>query len=185
GYFPMVLARCPSCSRLRMVGTPGVTGDPAVLVEVLERTAVEDLDVSGMSLHDAALAALLCGRFAGRLTRLRACDGGFSPEGWKAFASLALIGSLHQLEIARSPLAGDGLGALLALPGLRNLNGLNVSHETAPPEGLAEAVAGSPFWPNAVAFETHDVPLPEPALGLLCRQNAPAGLKKLDLMGAG
>src|SRR5262249_36728720 len=120
GYFPTILARSPSCSRLRMVGSPGMTGDPAVLVEVLERTAVEDLDVSGVSLHNAALAALLRGRFAGRLTRLRACHGGFSPEGWKAFASPALTGSLRQLDIAESPLAGDGLGPLLALPGLRN-----------------------------------------------------------------
>ncbi len=60
-----------------------------------------------------------------------------------------------------------------------------MSDDTAPTEGLAEAVAGSPFWSNAVAFETHDVPLPEPSLALLCRPNGPVSLKKLVLMGAG
>lgn len=189
GYFPTVLARCPSLARLRVVGVPGVPGDPAAMVEVLESTAVEDLDAGGVFTNDAALAALLRSRFAGRLTRLCAHYGSFSPAGWTALDSPRLTGALRWLHASASrdsgPFAGSGLGPLLALPGLRNLNALKLDPTTAPPEGLAEAVAGSPFWANATAFETFDVPLREPSLGMLCRQKGPAGLKKLDLMGAG
>jgi uncharacterized protein (TIGR02996 family) len=185
GHFAAILARCPSLARLRTVGVPGVFGDPAPMVRVLESTAVEGLNAGGIFVNDAALAALLRGRFAGRLTRLRTVRGEYGRDGWKAFASPALTGALRGLDIFDSPLAGAGLGPLLALPGLRNLNALKLSIETAPTEGLAGTIAGSPFWSNAVAFETHDVPFPEPSLEPLCGRNGPAGLKKLDLMGAG
>jgi uncharacterized protein (TIGR02996 family) len=184
-HVPTYLAQCPALARLRMVGIPGCSGDLAALVEVLASTAVEDLDASGVFVNDQALAALLRSRFASRLTRLRTCHGNYGPDGWNAFASPALTGSLRQLDIAESALAGSGLGALLALPGLRNLNNLQLDNETAPTEGLAEAVAGSPFWLNATAFHLHDVPLSESSLARLCRQSGPTGLKQLDLMGAG
>jgi uncharacterized protein (TIGR02996 family) len=184
GYFPSVLARCPSLARLRLVGAPGGPGDPAAMVEVLESTAVEDLDASGAFVNDDALGALLRGRFAGRLVRLCAAHGAFGPDGWRAFASPTLTGSLHRLDIAQSLLAGAGLGLLFALPGLRNLTALKLSSQTAPAEGLGGAIAYSPFWANAVALEAEDVPLPRPALELLCRTGH-TGLKKLDLLGAG
>ncbi len=93
GYFPTVLGRCPSRARLRIVGVPGVPGDPAVMVKALKATAVEDLDASGVFVNDTALATLLRGRFARRLTRLRAFYGRFGPDGWRAFAAPALTGA--------------------------------------------------------------------------------------------
>jgi uncharacterized protein (TIGR02996 family) len=183
GYFPGILNRCPSRTRLRKVGIPGVPGDPRLMVEALKGTAVEDLNATGAPVNDA-LAVLLGARFAGRLGGLRLCHERSDPQGWRAFTSPALTGSLRRLD-AESPLAGAGLGSLLALPGLRNLDSLGLSEDTAPVEGLVEAVAESPFWQNAVAFETQDVPFPEPSFGVLCQSGGPVGLKTLDLMGAG
>jgi uncharacterized protein (TIGR02996 family) len=185
GYFPALLARCPSVARLRIVGVPGVPGDPAVMVEALESTKVEDLSASGVFVNDAALAALLRSRFARRLTGLRAFHGEFGPDAWRAFESTSLTGSLRRLDIAESPLAGSGLAPLLALPGLRNLKILKVSSDTAPPEGLLEAIAASSFWTNAVEFESRDIPFQEASFAVLCGQSQRPPLKKLDIMGSG
>src|SRR5262249_30086000 len=144
----------------------------------------EDLVAGGADVNGAALFALLRGRFASRLTRLCVPRGPYQADRWRALASPALTGSLRRLYLAGSPLAGSGLESLLALPGRRNLTALKLDYEMAPTEGMAEAVAGSPFWANATAFETDDVPLPEPSLRLLCQRNGPAGLKKLDLLAA-
>jgi uncharacterized protein (TIGR02996 family) len=181
GAFPEILDRCPSRDRLRSVGVPDAD-DPGPLAEVLERTAVEELEVSGVSVTDAVLTGLLRAPFAGRLTRLRTVHGTFTPEGWRAFESPALTGSLRRLDITDSALAGVGIGRLLALPGLANLTELTLNGAALPPGGdLAAGVARSPFWRKAESFTATGVFMPGAAFSLLCRPDGPTDLKQLDV----
>jgi uncharacterized protein (TIGR02996 family) len=138
-------------------------------------TRVESLDLTANGLDAEGVGTLAAGEWEG-LRRLVLDGNPVGPQGSAALARSASLASLASLHLRTAGLGDDGLAALTALPGLRELN---VSYNGIHSGGVLRL---SERWP--AGLEVLDLswnPCRDAGVITLCQSAGLASLKALDL----
>ncbi|HUU34444.1 MAG TPA: globin domain-containing protein, partial [Vicinamibacterales bacterium] len=111
-------------------------------------TLARHLDLSGLSLDDAAAGALAANPALAPITQLSLAENHLSPTGAAALARSPHLSGLTALDLSHNRLGSDGTAHLAASPMLRRLTQLNLAENGVDARGAAAFAAGvlQPAW---------------------------------------